>query len=54
MPVLSSEAGGRRGKAHAMTQHFARLVEEWVTLFPAQWGMFHKYWPDGEEGVAGD
>ena len=47
-PVPVPETGGRREKAHAMTQHFAGLVEKWVTLFPAQWGIFHRFWPDGE------
>lgn len=45
-PMSVPEDGGRREKAHVMTQEFARLVEGWVALFPAQWGVFHKYWPE--------
>lgn len=47
------DKGTRREKAHVMTQEFACLVEKWVAMFPAQWGVFHKYWPDGREARPG-
>jgi KDO2-lipid IV(A) lauroyltransferase len=51
-PPLEVPAGGsRREKAHAMTQEFAHIVERYVRMFPAQWGVFYKYWPAEGEGL---
>ncbi len=48
-PIPVPAKGNRRAKAQAMTQDFARIMEKYVRAFPAQWGVFHKYWSDGEQ-----
>jgi KDO2-lipid IV(A) lauroyltransferase len=51
-PLRVPTSGSRRDKAQVMTQAFATIVERYVRLFPTQWGVFFKCWPDEGETVA--
>jgi len=48
-PLRVPTSGSRRDKARAMLQEFANTLERYVRLFPTQWGVFYKYWPDEDE-----
>jgi lauroyl/myristoyl acyltransferase len=48
-PIEPPHVGDRREAARIMTQKFADVVAQYVRMFPAQWGVFFKAWPDGEE-----
>ncbi|MHC4249710.1 MAG: lysophospholipid acyltransferase family protein [Planctomycetota bacterium] len=50
-PVVVPGGGSRRERAQAMTQEFANTVERYVRLFPTQWAVFYKYWPEEGEAV---
>jgi lauroyl/myristoyl acyltransferase len=50
-PLSVPTSGSRRQKAHAMTQAFANILEPYVRLFPTQWGVFYKCWPEEGEAV---
>lgn len=50
-PLRVPSSGSRRRKTHVMLQEFANAVERYVRLFPTQWGVFYKYWPDEGEVV---
>lgn len=45
-PIRTPTRGGRRAKAHEMTQEFARIVERYVRRHPEQWGVFFRVWPE--------
>jgi KDO2-lipid IV(A) lauroyltransferase len=43
-PIPVPEKGSRRERGLAMTQAYARVVEEYIRRFPALWGVFFRVW----------
>jgi phosphatidylinositol dimannoside acyltransferase len=45
-PIHPPETGDRRERAHAVTQAFARTIEEAIRWHPEEWGVFYSAWEE--------
>ena len=44
------KTGTKKEKVQAMTQEFARILEDYIRWHPSQWGVFYRAWEEDPPG----